>query len=50
MTNKFLPKQLKNHPDFVEYQDVITICLDEDKFYSIEEAKKIIRDLLNKEV
>lgn len=50
MNNKFLPKQLKQHPDFVEYQDVIAVILDPNKFYTLGQAMAEIKKFLNKEV
>lgn len=50
MNNKYLPKQLRSHPDFIEYQDVIAVFFDEDQFYTMDEAKALIQKILHKEV
>lgn len=50
METKFLPKQLKQHPDFVEYQDLIEVVLDPDKFYTLKEANTELNKVLIKEV
>ena len=49
--DKFLPEQLKKHPDLIDYQDVISVVLDPKTFYEVEEAKRILRErFLDKEV
>ena len=50
MKSKYLPKQLKQHPDFVEYQDVIAIALDQNKFYALGQAMAELKKFLNREV
>lgn len=50
MNNKFLAKQLKDDPEFVEYQDVIAVILDKERFYTKDEANKEIQKILSKEV
>lgn len=50
MSEKFLPRQLKEHPDFVEYRDAIDVFLDPEQLYSIEEAHSELEEELNREV
>lgn len=47
--NKFTKKQLKKSERFAEYIDIISAFLDDDKYYSIEEAEYIIKDFLGRE-
>ena len=50
MNNMFLAKQLKDDPEFIEYQDVIKVILDENQFYSKDQARQEIKKFLSKEV
>lgn len=50
MNNEFLAKQLKQDPDFVDYQDIINVILDPNKFYTKDQAMQEIIKFLNKEV
>ena len=50
MSGKFLPKQLKEHPDYIDYQDLIEVVLDPNKFYTKSEALSEINKVLSKEV
>lgn len=50
MDSKYVQKQLKQHPDLIDYQDVIEVVLEPGQMYSVKEAKQRIDEFLNKEV
>ena len=50
MSTKYLPRQLKQHPELIDAQDVITVVLDPKETYTVEDAKSKVEEFLNKEV
>lgn len=50
MIPKYLPEQLKKHPDFIDRQDAIAVILDPNKFYTLAEADYELNKELSREV
>lgn len=42
METKFTPEQLKNSPEFADFQDVISVVLDPNELYTKNELRRAL--------